>query len=168
MALNTTEGQTIARSLLATFINTGTSASPVWSILGLRVEDSSLEYDYQKNTFKDILGKTWTDLFDPIVTQSFDPAPLDAGDAAIVHIHNLAVIEQDAASLAAQDMLVVHYYAGTSDFAERYTSSAVTIDSLGGEGGGHIDSSIDVTFGGTRTKGTVTGTGTEMVFTAAA
>lgn len=93
----------------------------------------------------------------PIITQSFDPCDLDAGDAALKKIWDLAIKQQNAAALANQDVLIVHHYAGTAKtavFAERYDASMVKPSSLGGEGGGSVGMPIDVTLGGNRTTGT--------------
>ena len=66
-------------------------------------------------------------------------------------------------ALAAMDMLIVHTYAG---FAERYESCMVEVTGLGGEGGGSVGMPINVTYGGTRTKGTATkGTSGAIEFT---
>ena len=125
---NTTAGQTIARKLLMAFLNTGTSSAPVWSIIGKRVEDSSQEYDWNKETTQDILGNTFTTMSAPTITQT---------------------------ALAEQDMMIVHCYAGTKDtamFAERYSGCAIEVKSLGGDK--TVDMPFDVTYGGTRTVGT--------------
>lgn len=153
---NTTSGETIARELMILYLNTGTSSTPVWSPLGKRVEDSSAELDWSDETIQDILGDTYTTLKKPVITQSFDPYRLDAGDAAIQKIWQLAVEEHDAQALANMDVLLVHFYAGTAatPFAERYPSSAIKPTGLGGEGGGSMEMPIDVTFGGTRVVGT--------------
>lgn len=153
---NTTSGETIARELMILYLNTGTTAQPVWSPLGKRVEDSSAELDWSDETIQDILGDTYTTLKKPVITQSFDPYRLDAGDAAIQKIWQLAVEDHDAQALANMDVLLVHFYAGTANtpFAERYPSSAIKPTGLGGEGGGSMEMPIDVTFGGTRVVGT--------------
>ena len=152
---NTTSGETIARELMILYLNTGTSSTPVWSPLGKRVEDSSAELDWSDETIQDILGDTYTTLKKPVITQSFDPYRLDAGDAAIQKIWQLAVEDHDAQALANMDVLLVHFYAGTAatPFAERYQSSAIKPTGLGGEGGGSMEMPIDVTFGGTRVVG---------------
>ncbi len=99
----------------------------------------------------------------PVITQSFEPCELDSGDAAQQKIWKLAVVDQDAMALAAMDMLIVHTYAG---FAERYEACMVEVTGLGGEGGGSVGMPINVTYGGTRTKGTATkGTGGAIEFT---
>lgn len=169
MTFNTTAGQTVDRELLIAYLNTGTPESPAWSPLGTRVTDSSMEYDWQDDSSKDILGKTRTTMKKPIVNQSFDPCDLDAGDEALTKIWNLAVKEQNAAALANQDVLIVHHYAGTAKtavFAERYDQSAIKPSSLGGEGGGFVGMPIDITFGGTRTTGTASiGAGGAVTFT---
>lgn len=154
LSFNTTAGQTIARELLIVYLNTGTSQSPVWSPFGKRVEDSSMEYDWDSETVRDILGNTFGKLKKPIITQDFDPWDLDGGDAALVKIWNMAVKDQDAQALAAQDVLVVHFYAGETSFAERYPSSMIEVGELGGEGGGEIGVATTVTFGGARVLGT--------------
>ena len=152
---NTTAGQTIARKLLMAFLNTGTSSAPVWSIVGKRVEDSSQEYDWNKETTQDILGNTFTTMSAPTITQTFDPCNLDAGETALTKLWQLAIKDQDVAALAEQDMMIVHCYAGTKGtamFAERYSGCAIEVKSLGGDK--TVDMPFDVTYGGTRTVGT--------------
>lgn len=163
---NTPAGQTVARELLVAYLNTGTTEAPVWSPIGKRVTDSSQEYDWSEETSQDILGNAWGSLKKPIITQTFDPNDLDAGDAALVKIWNLAVVEQNAQALSNQDMLIVHLYAGTTGaaFAERYSSCMVKPSGLGGEGGGNITMPIDVTYGGTRTVGTASNSGGKITF----
>ena len=140
LTFNTNSGQTIAREMLIVYLNTGTSQAPVWSAVGKRVEDSTTEIDWDTETIRDILGNIYSTMKKPTVKQTFEPYPLDAGDVAQVKLWNIAVKDQDAQALAAQDMLLVHFYAGTasSPFAERYASCMVEITGLGGEGGGNI------------------------------
>lgn len=168
MTFNTPEGQTIERELLVACLNTGTTSAPVWSPFGARVEDSSMEYDWSDESKQDILGKTRNTMRKPKITQSFDPSELDPAEPALVKIWNLAVKDQDASALAAQDVLVVHAYAGTAKtavFAERYDASMVKPTGLGGSS--VVEMPIEVTYGGNRTTGTasISATG-EITFTA--
>lgn len=169
LEFNTASGQTVDRELLIAYLNTGTTSAPVWSPLGSRVTDSSMEYDWQEESNKDILGTTRSTMKKPIITQTFDPCDLDAGDAAVLKIWNLAVKEQNVAALTNQDMLIVHLYAGTKDtaaFAERYSACMVKPSSLGGEGGGFVGMPMDITYGGARTVGTAAVSARTVTFTA--
>lgn len=155
LTFNTSAGQAVERKLMVLYLNTGTSEAPVWSPIGKRVEDSSMEMDWKDESGKDILGDTHTTMQVPIIKQTFDPCPLDAGDAAQLKIWNLAVREQNAGALCNQDLLLVHTYAGDAEngvFAERYPASMVKPTGLGGSA--TIGMPIDVTFGGKRAIGT--------------
>lgn len=156
LTFNTTAGSTVTRELMIAYLNTGTSSTPVWSPVGKRVEDSSMEIDWGEETKNDILGQTYTTLKKPTITQTFEPGELDSGDVAQVYIWNKAVREQDYAALTNMDMLIVHFYAGetATPFAERYSACTVRPSGLGGEGGGSVGMPVDVTYGGTRTVGT--------------
>lgn len=157
LTFNTTAGAVVERKLLILYLNTGTYLSPTWSRIGKRVEDSSMEYDWGEESKTDIFGETYTTMKSPVITQTFDPCELDAGDTAQVKIWNMAIKDQDVAAMTNNDMLVVHTYAGTANtavFAERYSSCMVKPSGLGGSS--NVGMPIDVTFGGTRTKGTAT------------
>lgn len=156
MTFTTAENQTVARALLILYLNTGTAQAPVWSPVGKRVEDSSMELDWQRESKKDILDNTYSTMKDPIITQSFDPWELANGDNAQLSIWNKAIREHNAQALCNMDMLIAHLYAGAQDaaFAERYDGCAVEVTGLGGAGGGNIGMPITVTFGGTRSIGT--------------
>lgn len=167
----TPEGQTIDRELLIAYLNTGDSETPVWSAIGKRVEDSTAEMEWNQESNQDILGNTFTTMKKPIITQSFDPIPLDAGDVAVVKMWNLAIKDHDAQALANQDMMIGHFYAtsGEAKFAERYSSCAIAVTSIGGDGGGTLNIASEITYGGTRTVGTVkTGSSGKIEFTAGA
>ena len=168
MNFNTQEGATVARKLLILYLNTGTSETPVWSVIGKRVEDSSMEYDWGDETKTDILGDTYTELKTPTITQTFDPCELDAGDKAQLRLWNQSIKDHDVAAMSNNDVLVVHAYTGDAEpgaFAARYMSSTVRPTSLGGSS--NIGMPIDVTFGGKRQTGTATSTGGTVTFTAA-
>lgn len=169
LTFNTPAGQVVDRKLLILYLNTGTSEAPVWSPIGKRVEDSSMEYDFGEESKTDIFGEVYTNLKKPIITQTFEPCELDAGDVAQVKIWNQSIKDQDVAAMANNDLLVVHAYAGTKDtavFAERYGSCLVKPSSLGGSS--NVGMPIDVTFGGTRTTGTAAVSNGKVTFNTAA
>lgn len=158
-------GEAIARELLLLYLNTGTKDVPVWSLIGHRVEDSSMELDWQRESIKDIVGTTRNSMKKPIITQSFEPWDLANGDVAQKKIWDLAFVEQNAQALCNMDLLLEHRYAG---FAERNEASSIEVTGLGGAGGGNVGMPINVTFGGERTIGTVTNTGGTITFNKAA
>lgn len=170
VTFNTEAGSTVARELLIAYLNTGTNSAPEWSPIGKRVEDSSESLDWGEETKTDIFGEVYTNLKKPVLTQTFEPCELDAGDVAQVKIWNLGIKDQDAQALAAQDMLIVHLYAGTeaAAWAERYESCAVKPTGLGGSGGGNIGMPLDITYGGKRTIGTAKISDGTVTFTPAA
>ena len=130
LTFNTAAGAVVERKMLLLYLNTGTDSSPTWSVVGKRVEDSSMEYDWGEETKTDILGNVYTTMKAPVITQTFDPCELDSGDAAQVKIWNMAVKEQDVSAMTNNDLLVVHTYAGTANtavFAERYKSCMVPL-----------------------------------------
>ena len=154
---NTVEGQTIAWEMLVLLLNVATKDSPDWQVIGTRVESSDMEYDWQRESKKDITGNTYTTMKKPIVTQSFDPWEMVAGDKALEYIWNKGIKDQDAQAMANCDTLVIHKYAGQS-WAERNDASSVEITRVGGDGGGNMTISATVTYGGKRTLGTATTT----------
>lgn len=168
---NTADNQTIARELLLLFLNTGTKDAPVWSPIGKRVEDSSMELDWQRESKKDIMGNTYNTMKKPVITQSFEPWELAKGDTAQEKVWQLAFVEQNAQALCNMDVLVVHAYAGaanTAVFAERNEASSIEVTGLGGAGGGNIEMPITVTYGGARTVGTAAMANGSVTFTPAA
>lgn len=166
----TPEGQTIDRELLIAYLNTGSKEAPTWSAIGKRVEDSSEEMDWGQESKQDILGNTFTTMKKPVISQTFDPIPMDSGDAAAVKMWNLAVKDHDAQALANQDMMIGHFYAtsGEAKFAERYDSCAIAVTGIGGDGGGTLNITSEITYGGNRTLGTITKDTSGVTFTAGA
>lgn len=155
VTFNTKQGEAIQRKLLLLFLNTGTSTAPEWNVVGKRVEDSSMEFDWGEESNTDILGNTYTTMKDPVITQSFDPCQLDSGDAAQIKVWNQSVRDHDTGAMTNNDVLVVHSYTGSAAegaFAERYPASTVKPTGLGGSS--HVGMPIEVTFGGERQKGT--------------
>lgn len=164
---NTPSGNPIARKMLVACLNVGTSEMPEWAILGRRVEDSSMEFDWGEESTTDILGETRTTYKEPTITQTFDPWTLDSSDKAQQKVWEQSIKNHDTGAMANNDMLIIHKYVGTADTAmdaERYTACAIMPSSLGGSA--TVDMPIDVTYGGTRTIGTVAISDGTITFTA--
>lgn len=163
----TGDGVSATREMLVTYLNTGTADAPVWSAMGAKVTDSNIEYDWGLETNTDILGITYTKAKTAQMSQSFSGSEIVAGDNVMNHLVDLAIVQKDAAKLVNQDCLIVHTYLknGEAAFAERYPASSVLPSTVGGEGGGTLVSDIDVTYGGTRSKGSATVSGGTVTFT---
>lgn len=166
LKFNTPAGNPVARKMLILYMNTGSKELPKWSAIGRRVEDSSMEFDWNENASTDIFGDTYTEYKPPVITQTFEPCVLDSADEALQKIWNQAIRDQDTGAMVNNDLLVVHAYAGTADtavFAERYPSSAIRPSGLGGST--NVGMPINVTFGGQREKGTAAVTDGVVTFT---
>lgn len=169
LKFNTTEGQTIAREMMISYLNVGTSELPKWAPIGRRTNSADIEMDWSKNSEQDVLGDTWTTMKKPVKTQTFDPVPLDAGDPVGVKLWNLGIRDEDAQALANMDVLIGHFYVDSAEefFSERYSGCAISLTRIGGEGGGNLEISSEITYGGTRTLGHISrGEGGEITFTA--
>ena len=56
---NTGPGRNIGRELMIAYLNTGTTANPVWDPVGRQVQNSSSEWDWEADTIRDILGNPY-------------------------------------------------------------------------------------------------------------
>ena len=88
---NLTNGQKAERKLLVTAINVGdsiteSSGSPDWQIVGVGVEDSSIEYNPDTETITDILGITTTTVNKLETSQSLDPMTIMGGSKLAVKL----------------------------------------------------------------------------------
>lgn len=154
---NTTDGQEIGREMMVLYLNTGTKEAPTWSPIGYRIEESDVELDWQRESKKDIMGQTYTNMKKPVKTQSFNEWPFRKGDNALEKLWKMAVKDEDAQALCALDLLTVHNYAGTKGmaaFAVREDESSIEMTRYGGSGGGSLTGDFTATFGGKRSVGT--------------
>ena len=71
---------------------------------------------------------------------------------------------------SSEDMMIGHFYAtsGEAKFAERYDSCAIAVTGIGGDGGGTLNITSEITYGGNRTLGTITKDTSGVTFTAGA
>lgn len=154
---NMTKGATTARKTMLALLNVGTGATnPTWAPMGISVEDSSIEYDWQEESTTDILGNTWNTAKAPKLTQTFDASALRGGDEVQQKIWSVGVKDQDVSAMTNMDVVVAHLYEGDASggfFAERYPASMVKPSGLGGSG--TVDMGYDVSYGGEREVGTV-------------
>lgn len=165
----TGDGVSASREMMITYLNTGTESAPVWSAMGAKVTDSSIDYDWGLESITDILGVAHTKAKTAQMSQTFSGSEIVAGDAVMNHLVDLAIVQKDAQRLVQQECLIVHTYlrdeSGTA-FAERYAACSAVPTTIGGEGGASLVSDIEVTYGGARTKGTATVSNGSVTFVA--
>ena len=127
-------GESPLREQIVTYLNTTSSAQPVWSPMGRTVEDSSIDADYSEDSKTDIFGTVWNSAKKPKREQEFSDSNLLAGDAVMNRVLDLCIVQQNMAELQNQDCLVVYLFLQDSSgkaFAERYPNSTVLMTSIG-------------------------------------
>lgn len=167
-AFNLEDGQKAERKLLVTAVNTGTTAAPAWQIVGVGVEDSSIEYNPDTETITDILGITETTVKKLETAQSLDPMTVRGGSALALKLYN-QVKYQRLSELSMYEVMQIHAYVGAAGAyeAEVHKNCTITPKSLGGDS--NVDMPIDINFSNDKTHGTVNDYkyGSTITFTAA-
>jgi hypothetical protein len=127
---------TVKRSQFATFYNTGTSVTPVWSLIGDGITTAAINYNPQ--TSEEVYihqdsGTTEIESYKPTMPLE---AKCKAGDAVFDAIDDLRQSRAVLAGAQAEVLLVYLYEtpAGGAYPAERQAVS-VQIDDFGGDGG---------------------------------
>lgn len=128
---------------------TGASA-PTWSpntyytkentdvmreFLGVRTEDSSIEYNAEIETTTDILGNNYSDMQKTQPEQSFDPSPV-IGGARLKELLNDIRRRNALSELQQFNIYIITAFVGdsTSGYAaERHEDCSITYDSFGGD-----------------------------------
>lgn len=169
--INLNNGQRAERKLLVTVAEweepqTGTTETEtVRELLGVRTEDSAIEYnpDIQEST--DILGNNYTDVNKTQPTQGFDPFLILGGSRLGAFLNDIR--RRNALSeLQAFNIYIITAFVG-SDGAyetEKHTDCSITYDSIGGDA--NVNFPITVHFSNKITTGTVDKIAADFVFTA--
>lgn len=156
---NLKDGQKAERKLLVTAVNVGDSiasgtGTPKWQIIGVGVEDSSIEYNPDTSTTTDILGITETDVNKLEVSQSLDPMTVRGGSELALKLYNIIKYNR-LSELAMFEVMQIHAYVGTDGAyeAEVHKGCTITPQSVGGDA--YIDMPIDINFSNDKIHGTV-------------
>lgn len=150
----------------------GTLASPVWELVGYKLESADMSIDYETDeTKKDILGNTFVNLNGP--NRSFDLSSwnLVQGSKLQLDAMNALRYEKEGGMAYLEsggDFCLVHHYAGTAGsamLAERWKACGIKPGRLGGDGGANLTTDITVTMGGDKEIGTAAIASGVMTFT---
>lgn len=161
------------RKLLVTAVNVGDSitsstGTPKWQIIGVGVEDSSVEYNPDTETVTDILGITETTVNKFETSQSLDPMTVRGGSELAIKLYN-QVKYQRLSEFSMYDVMIIHAYVGAEGAyeAEVHKNCTLTPQSVGGDS--YVDMPIDINYSNDKIHGTVDNYkyGTEITFTKA-
>lgn len=164
---NLADNQRAERKLLVTYVNVGaSSSSPEWEAVGVRVEESSIEFNPDVSTLTDILGITYTDVNKTEPQQSFDPFTVRGGSK--LHQKLEDIMQRNALTeLGMFDVMIVRGYIGdgTDGYnAEKHSNCTIVVNSLGGST--NVDMPIEIHYSNNKTLGTVNAlTGSTITFT---
>lgn len=172
MAINTdfnvADGVKVARKLLRTYVNVGTTESKEWFLVGSGVEESAIELNPNTESITDILGVTTTDVTKWEPSQSFDPFTVKGGSALAFKLHEIWT-NKTPELLSRFEVLIVYKYIGTETDgyeAEMQKNCTVNITSIGGSA--YVDMPIEIIYSNDSEKGTVKFEDNAPVFTASA
>lgn len=145
----------IKRSKFATFLNTGTTASPAWSLVGDGVTSMTVSYNPQTSDETYIHQDSGTTDVESYKPTSSVPMTAVQGDPVFDFVDGLrkkrAVLDEARSEVC----LVYLYETATSGAypAEKNTCS-IQIDDFGGEGGGSNVINFTINFVGDPVAGT--------------
>ena len=159
MAINTdfnvNTGAKAPRKLLKHFVNVGTSGEKEWELLGVGIEDSSIETNFETETVNDILGNTETSITGASPSQSFEPFTVRGGSKLAFKLHEIW-LDKKYEELSQFEMLTVYGYIGTETDgyeADMQSDCTITFGSIGGSA--YVDMPITVNYSDKKERGTV-------------
>lgn len=171
-SFNLADNQKAQRKLLVTAVNVGDSITvesgkPEWQIVGVGVEDSSIEFNPDTETVTDILGITETTVNKLETSQSLEPMTIRGGSKLALQLYN-QIKYQKLSELSMYEVMIISAFVGTADDgyeAEVHKNCTLTPQSMGGSG--YVDMPIDINFSNDKVHGTVDNYkyGTEVTFT---
>lgn len=171
MAINTdfnvNTGAKAPRKLLKHYVNVGTGESKEWELLGVGIEDSAIETNFETETVNDILGNSETSVTGASPSQSFEPFTVRGGSKLAFKLHEIW-LDKKYEELSQFDMLTVYGYIGTETDgydADMQSNCTITFGSIGGSA--YVDMPITVNYSDKKERGTVQFTDKAPTFTKA-
>ena len=159
MAINTDfnvgAGVKAPRKLLKHYVNVGTTAAQEWELLGVGVEDSAIETNFETETVNDILGNSETSVTGASPSQSFEPFTVRGGSKLAFKLHEIW-LNKEYEKLSKFDMLTVYGYVGSETDgydADMQSDCTITFGSIGGSA--YVDMPITVNYSDKKERGTV-------------
>lgn len=146
---------TVKRSLVKTFLNTGTSAVPIWSLIGDGATTGTINYNpktLEEFYISQDTGSTLVESYKPILPIE---ATAKVGDTVFAYVDKL---RKDRAVLAAAQTEIVNVWLYETPALNEYPAErqpvSVAIEEFGGAGGSVIKIKYSVNYLGDAIKGT--------------
>ena len=159
MAINTdfnvTAGAKAPRKLLKHYVNVGTGETKEWELLGVGLEDSAIETNFETETINDILGNSETSVTSASPSQSFEPFTVRGGSKLAFKLHEIW-LNKEYEKLSQFEMLTVYGYVGSDTDgydADMQSDCTITFSSIGGSA--YVDMPITVNYSDKKERGTV-------------
>lgn len=154
---NLQDGQKAERKLLVTAVNVGEklgAGTPEWQIIGVGVEDSSIEYNPDTTTSTDILGISTTIINKLETSQTLEPMVVMGGSKLALKLYNQVKYGR-LSELAMYEVMQIHAYVGAEGAyeAEVHKNCTLTPQSLGGSA--TVDMPINISYSNDKVHGTV-------------
>ena len=148
----------IKRSQFLTYLNTGTSTTPVWSVLGVGITEYGIDYNPQVDTEKWIIEDNARNDHSSNQKQGSVTQKCYKGDAVFEFIN----AGRDQLNYRAQVLDIDRWNGTGTTYPAKKSDIIITINSYMGE-----DAEIEYTiyYDGDATEGTVTFTNNEPTFT---
>ena len=152
---NVNAGAKAPRKLLKHYVNVGTGGTKEWELLGVGIEDSSIETNFETETVNDILGNSETSITGASPSQSFEPFTVRGGSKLAFKLHEIW-LNKEYEKLSQFEMLTVYGYIGTETDgyeADVQSDCTITFGSIGGSA--YVDMPITVNYSDKKERGTV-------------
>ena len=154
---NLLDGQKAERKLLVTAVNVGEklgTGTPEWQIIGVGVEDSSIEYNPDTTTSTDILGISTTIINKLETSQTLEPMVVIGGSKLALKLYNQVKYGR-LSELAMYEVMQIHAYVGAEGAYEAVVNRNCTLtpQSLGGSA--TVDMPINISYSNDKVHGTV-------------
>ena len=148
----------IKRSQFLTYLNTGTSANPTWSVLGVGITEYGIDYNPQVDTEKWIIEDNARNDHSSNEKQSSVTQRCYKGDAVFEFINGA----RDQLNFKAQILDIDRWNGTGTTYPAKKNDVMITINSYMGE---NAEIEYTIYYDGDATEGTVTFTGTTPTFT---
>lgn len=165
--LNLSNGERAQRKALITVAEWGEDSTPTREILGVRVEDSSIEFNADIETITDILGITYTDVNKTEPQQTLDPSYIIGGSKLSAYLAEAALENDISKYNNTFNVYIITTFIGTEGAyqAVKHTGCSIIPTSMGGDS--YVAMPLEVHYSNNITKGTVDKLADDFKFTPA-